>query len=107
VLWLPSRDGVVALDTHAIVKNPLAPSVIVERVRTRDGWHTPQPGQALELPAGARDLGFEFTVLSFQDPHSTQLRYRLRGYDPDWHHVQDSSQRSATYTNQPPGDYTF
>ncbi|GAB3347512.1 two-component regulator propeller domain-containing protein [Lysobacter tyrosinilyticus] len=107
VLWLPSRDGVVALDTRAIVKNPLAPSVIVERVRTRDGWRTPQPGETLGLPADARDLGFEFTVLSFQDPHSTQLRYRLRGYDPTWHHVQDTSQRSANYTNLPPGDYAF
>jgi len=107
VLWLPSRDGLVALDTRAIVKNPLAPSVVVERVRTRQGWRVPRSGQGLELPADARDLGFEFTVLSFQDPRSTQLRYRLHGYDSAWHHVQDSSQRSANYTNLPPGDYTF
>jgi diguanylate cyclase (GGDEF)-like protein len=107
VLWLPSRDGVVALDTHAIVKNPLPPPVVVERVRTQQDWHVPRPGETLALPAAARDLGFEFTVLSFQDPHSNQLRYRLLGYDQYWQRVQDSSQRSVNYTNLPPGRYAF
>ena len=40
VLWLPSRDGVVALDTHEIVKNRMPPALVIERVRRpgeRDG----------------------------------------------------------------------
>ena len=107
VLWLPSRDGVVALDTRAIVANPLAPSVVIERMRTQDGWRELAGGGPVELPADQRDIGFEFTVLSFQDPRSTQLRYRLHGYDAGWQRVQDGGQRSANYTNLPPGDYAF
>ncbi|HVI25922.1 MAG TPA: diguanylate cyclase [Xanthomonadaceae bacterium] len=109
VLWLPSRDGVVALDTRAIRKNPVPPILVVERVRTPAGWQDlpAAPGQPLALPADARDLGFEFTALSFQDPHSVQLRYRLRGYDRDWHRIEPGAARSANYTNLPPGDYTF
>ncbi len=108
VLWLPSRDGVVAMDTRAIAKNPLAPRLVIERLRTPDGWRTlPASGGSLELPPSARDLGFEFTALSFQDPASLQLRYRLQGYDREWHRLEDTLRRSVNYTNLPPGNYTF
>jgi len=108
VLWLPSRDGVVALDMDDIARNPSPPQLVVERLRTPEGWEPlPASGARLELPASARDLGFEFTALSFQDPGSVQLRYRLRGYDRGWHRLEDPRRRSANYTNLPPGDYTF
>jgi ligand-binding sensor domain-containing protein/GGDEF domain-containing protein len=108
VLWLPSRDGVVALDTRAVRKNPVPPQVAIQRLRTPDGWRTLDPGSGrLSLAPSARDLGFEFTALSFQDPRSVQLRYRLLGYDRQWHTLEDAGRRSANYTNLPPGDYAF
>ncbi|HEY0310685.1 MAG TPA: two-component regulator propeller domain-containing protein [Luteimonas sp.] len=108
VLWLPTRDGIVALDTDAIRKNPVPPQVVIERLRTPSGWRPLQSGAGpLELAAGDRDLGFEFTALSFQDPRSVQLRYRLIGYDRAWHLLEDARRRSANYTNLPPGDYRF
>ena len=107
VLWLPSRDGVVALDTHGIVKNKIAPNVVIERMQYQDRWHDVGRAQDLQLPENARDLAFEFTALSFQDPPSVTLRYRLRGYDRDWRDLQVVSPRSANYTNLPPGAYTF
>jgi diguanylate cyclase (GGDEF)-like protein len=108
VLWLPSRDGIVALDTAAIVKNQLPPVLVVERLHTPRGWRNLlRDGGSITLPPSARDLGFEFTALSFQDPRSVQLRYRLRGYDRGWHHVDDLRRRSANYTNLPPGHYAF
>ncbi|MFC0682724.1 diguanylate cyclase [Lysobacter korlensis] len=105
-LWLPSRDGVVAMDTDAIVKNRTVPHAVVERVQVEDRW---QPAVAIAgetLPAGARDLSFEFTVLSFQDPKSVGIEYRLVGYDREWRQA-DPFNRSARYTNLPPGDYAF
>ena len=107
-LWLPTRDGIVALDTEDIRKNPLPPQVAIERVRTPSGWRgIAADGAPLALAAGDRDLGFEFTALSFQDPASVQLRYRLFGYDRAWHALADARNRSANYTNLPPGDYQF
>lgn len=108
VLWLPTRDGIVALDTAAVRKNPVPPQVAIERLRTASGWRRVDSGGApLALEAGDRDLGFEFTALSFQDPGSVQLRYRLLGYDRGWHSLESSGRRSANYTNLPPGDYQF
>lgn len=106
VLWLPSRDGVVALDTHGIVKNPVPPIPVIERVDTHDGSFTPATLPAV-LDANLRDLGFEFTAPSFQDPHSVQIRYRLLGYDTEWHDFTETGQRRANYTNLPPRDYVF
>ena len=106
VMWLPSRDGVVALDTHGIIKNPLAPKVVIERVEYLGVWHA-----ASDMPnkigPDARDLAFEFTAPSFQDPRSIQIRYRLSGYDKAWHELDDPGRRRANYTNLPPGNYVF
>lgn len=108
VIWAPSRDGLVALDTRAIVPNPLPPTLKIERLRTARGWQpAPRTGGVLSLPAGVRDIGVDFTALSFQDPRSVQLRYRLIGYDQRWHALEDTRRRSANYTNLPPGDYAF
>jgi len=106
VLWLPSRDGVVSIDTHGIVKNPLAPNVVIERVGYPGGAYTADTMPAM-LDANARDLTFEFTAPSFQDPRSIQIRYRLEGYDRAWHELDDPGRRRANYTNLPPGDYAF
>ena len=107
VLWLPSRDGVVALDTRAIIKNPVPPEVVIERVQFQDRWHDVSSGGDLVLPEDARDLAFEFTAFSFQDPASVTLSYQLVGYDPAWRDLQTVSPRSVNYTNLPSGDYVF
>ena len=43
--------------------------------------------------------------MSLLAPEKVQFRYRLEGYDEDW--VQGGTRRSASYTNLPPGRYTF
>ncbi len=107
-LWLPTRDGLVAMATGGIVKNGVAPRTLVERVRVgEDDWRDADPGADWKLPQDARDLSFEFSVLSFQDPKSVELRYRLLGYDADWRTLEDPTRRAVNYTNLPPGSYVF
>lgn len=106
-LWLPTRDGVVAMSTTGILKNPVAPRSLIERVRVGDQWREADPRADWQLPPASRDLSFDFTVLSFQDPNSVDLRYRLVGYDEDWRSLDDPSRRTVNYTNLPPGAYVF
>ncbi|GAA4860616.1 two-component regulator propeller domain-containing protein [Luteimonas vadosa] len=106
-LWLPSRNGIVVMDTGGIVRNAVPPTVVVEGLRSSAGWHPAATIAGGALPPDQRDLAFDFTALSFQDPGSIGLRYRLRGYDSDWRELADVSQRSANYTNLPPGNYVF
>jgi diguanylate cyclase (GGDEF)-like protein len=107
-LWLPTRDGVVSMDTTAIRKNTVPPGVAVERVQVGRDWFDAWTLQGKPLPGEARDATLEFTATSFQDPKSVQLRYRLRGYDRDWVDADaDNGGRRARYTNLPPGHYVF
>lgn len=107
VLWLPSRDGVVTLDTLGIAKNMTAPTAVIERVRVNDKWIELKSDRKLALSNQSRDLAFEFTALSFQDPVSVVLRYRLQGYDKDWRELEAGAPRSVNYTNLPAGNYVF
>lgn len=106
-LWLPSRNGIVVLDTGGIVRNPVPPTVVVEGLHSKGNWHSAGAFTGGALPADERDVTFDFTALSFQEPGSIGLRYRLLGYDDQWQDLDDVSRRSANYTNLPPGPYAF
>jgi diguanylate cyclase (GGDEF)-like protein len=106
-LWLPTREGLVAMATGGIVRNPVAPRTLIERVRVGDQWRDADPAAGWNLGQDDRDLSFEFTVLSFQDPGSNDLRYRLVGYDRDWRTLEAMDRRVVNYTNLPPGRYVF
>ena len=59
----------------------------------------------LELPHDKNHLIFRFTGLNYRNPDAVVYQYMLDGFDSQWSSVQ--SQRRATYSNLPPGSYTF
>jgi diguanylate cyclase (GGDEF)-like protein len=106
LFWAPTRDGLVALQTAvAGVPAPL-PNTLIERWRAGGEWRLPAEGET-SLPPEARDLAFEFTAISFQDPRSIGFRYRLEGYDERWREPDELGQRVVSYTNLPAGHYRF
>jgi len=48
---------------------------------------------------------FWYSALDYNFPKKNKYAYRLEGFDDDWNYVDDI--RSATYTNLPPGNFTF
>src|SRR5690606_31725070 len=61
--------------------------------------------EAVALAATQRDVAFTFAALHYVNPSRNQYRYRLDGYDDDWHGP--GAEPTATYTNLDPGTYTF
>lgn len=107
-LWLPTRDGVVSVDTRNVQHNQVVPVTVIEAVKYANAWHPATSGGApTRIPSHDRDISFRFSVLSFQNPRSVQLLYRLRGYDSTWRNLDETTRRVASYTNLPPGDYVF
>jgi len=51
-------------------------------------------------------FSFEFSALHFSDPKKNQYRYLLEGFSDEWIKT-DWTNRRATYTDLPSGDYTF
>ncbi|TCD08434.1 response regulator [Pedobacter frigidisoli] len=50
-------------------------------------------------------LSIEYASLSFIAPNKIQYAFKMEGFDKNWNNV--GSQRKATYTNLPAGDYVF
>ncbi|WP_207514565.1 hybrid sensor histidine kinase/response regulator transcription factor [Longitalea luteola] len=50
-------------------------------------------------------ISIDYVVLDFRSSDKQSYAYRLRGFDTGWHY--NRSERRATYTNLPPGDYVF
>lgn len=50
-------------------------------------------------------LGLDYAALEYRSPQKIQYAYQLEGFDKDWNQVGNNTR--ATYTNLPPGDYTF
>jgi two-component sensor histidine kinase len=52
-----------------------------------------------------KDLSFDFVALHYAEPEDNQYSWRLEPYEEHW--STPSKRRTATYTNLPPGTYTF
>lgn len=51
------------------------------------------------------DFSFEFVALNYIAPEKNKYSYKLEGYNSKW--INANNNRTATYTNIKPGNYTF
>lgn len=63
--------------------------------------HTPK----LTLKYNQNIISIDYVVLDYRSGDKQLYAYRLQGFDTGWHY--NRSERRATYTNLPPGDYVF
>ena len=89
----PSRLSQKALPTQAYIE-----SLVADR---REFKATPN----LKIPPNPRDLQIDYTSPTFAIPQEVKFRYRLDGYDRDWHDA--GTRRQAFYTDLPPRKYSF
>ncbi|MGO9307202.1 MAG: two-component regulator propeller domain-containing protein [Candidatus Korobacteraceae bacterium] len=59
----------------------------------------------LSLAPRPRDVQIDYTSPTFTIPQRVKFRYRLDGYDRDWHDA--GTRRQGFYTDLPPGRYSF
>ena len=115
-MFFGTTGGLTSFDPSQFRDDPIAPRVVLSALRLS---HRPVPvgpdsvleralfaTEAIELPYDARIFGFDFTALSFRAPHRNRFRYRLDGFDAEWHETADG-EHGTTYTNLAPGSYVF
>src|SRR5208282_3548000 len=89
----PSRLSQKALPAQAYIE-----SLVADRQEFKA---TPN----LKVPPNPRDLQIDYTSPTFSIPQKVSFRYRLNGYERDWHEA--GTRRQAFYTDLPPGKYSF
>jgi signal transduction histidine kinase/ligand-binding sensor domain-containing protein len=102
-LWFSTSEGVVVIDPQHLPKNIVPPPVTIDALKADD--RTLMPSSGLRLQPRTRNLQFEYAALSLTAPEHVQFRYKLEGYDEDWHGP--VSVREVAYTNLPPRNYRF
>ncbi|MGB8886173.1 MAG: two-component regulator propeller domain-containing protein [Candidatus Korobacteraceae bacterium] len=103
-VWFANGLVVQVLDPSRLsqkappVADTYVESVIVDRKELA-------ASENLSLPPHPRDLQIDYTSPTFLIPQRVKFRYRLDGYDHDWHEA--GTRRQAFYTDLPPGRYSF
>jgi ligand-binding sensor domain-containing protein/signal transduction histidine kinase len=98
-LWFSTMAGVAIYDPARPHKNSVPPNVWIDELRADDVAMVPAAGA--RLPADTRRVEVRLAALSFRAPERVRVRYRLLGSHPEW--VEVGAQRSAFFTNLPPG----
>ena len=108
-LYFGGLAGLTWFQPADIRDNPYVPPVSITRIETsrRDTTMLVNPASVERLVLSYRDytVSFGYTALSFTNPAQNRYAYLLEGFDEHW--IESGARRFATYTNIPPGDYTF
>ncbi|MBX7218722.1 MAG: GAF domain-containing protein [Blastocatellia bacterium] len=110
-LWFGTNEGAVRFRPTVEIARPLPPRMYLQEIRVTGsstlnvranaaGVATP-----LQLAFDQNSVTFGFLALSFVEEESIRYSYRLQGFDRDW--SAPTPERSARFTNLPPGEYTF
>jgi len=102
-LWFPTVKGVAVVNPDQIRKNDYLAPVIIEQILVDNVLVTPD--QQNTFAAGKDRFEFHFTGLSYVASEKVHFKYRLEGFDSDW--IDAGTKRDVSYTNIPPGHYTF
>ena len=109
-LYFTLPEGVAVIDTD-LAFDKTVPRVTLTGIRvfeepvqfesgSLDNQKTP-----FMLAHHSNEVTFDYVGIYFPKAEQTAYAYRLDGYDEEWRDA--GSQRTATYTNLRPGDYTF
>ncbi|MDQ8205049.1 two-component regulator propeller domain-containing protein [Pelagicoccus sp. SDUM812003] len=110
-LYFGGINGVTTFFPNQIIDSAFSPAPIITKLSNlkEPDWQLPTPPHLVDTPVSfphqTDSFAFEFVTLNFNRPDSLSYSYQLAGFDPDW--SRPSANASATYTNLPPGDYTF
>lgn len=115
VMFFGGINGLNAFHPALIQDNPFIPPVVLTGFRLFNQTvpvgpeyplHQPvEVTQAIQLAHTDDFFEFTYSALHFSSPEEVEYAYQMEGLDTSWNEV--GNRRFATYTNVPPGDYTF
>ena len=119
LMYFGGINGLTAFYPDSIRSNPYVPEVALTDFRIFNKPVPLGPGpngrvvldravsevEHIELNHTDHVISFEFSVLHFASPLKNNFSYLMEGFETEWNDV--GNRNHATYTNLPPGNYTF
>ncbi|WP_110654633.1 sensor histidine kinase [Salinicola halimionae] len=102
-LWFATVTGVVSIDPSRSQDRSPPPEPRITAVSA--DANTYSSASRISLSSRPRRIAIDYTAIDLARPDSVHFRYRLNGYDAQWHEV--GNRRQAIYTRLGPGDYRF
>ena len=117
-IYLGGLEGIDIFDPKEISTNPFIPQVVITGMEIQYKKVSPETHpkitdkqiselQELTLNYKQNAFSFEFTALSYSLPNRNQYQYALTSNGDKDLWINSGNRRRATYTNVPPGSYTF
>jgi len=106
-VWVPTNNNVVMFNPADLTRNIKSPKVhITNLMSSKDNinWKT-EPEVEAVLSHESSNIRIEFIGISLTAPDMVKYKYRLTGFSDEWSN--ETKERYVTYTNLPPGNYTF
>lgn len=115
-IWFGTIKGLIKYNPREDRSNVFQPVVSIDNIKlfledvnwSKYSNHFEQWSilpQELVIDYNENHLTFEYSALSLTNPENVQYSFKLEPFDKDW--FKDTKKTSATYSNLPPGDYTF
>ena len=108
-LWIGTRQGILVFSPLMPEADHKAyPTYIISLTTDNQPYAGAQAlpyCKDVELEHRHNSFTIEFAALKYQDNAQLSYRYRLEGFDRDWHY--GGPVRVASYNEVPPGSYTF
>ncbi|MGQ0829500.1 MAG: two-component regulator propeller domain-containing protein [Bacteroidota bacterium] len=103
VIWFGTVNGLIKYSPKEYIKNNSLAKININTIRLfyKD---TIFP-QETRLDYDMNNLSFNYSGICLTNPHKVRYSHILEGFDEKWSPV--GYERIATYSNLPPGEYTF
>lgn len=115
-IWMGTIKGLIKYNPREDRTNVFQPIVRLDNIKlfledvnwkkksiTTEPW-TNLP-KDLTLDYNDNHLTFEYSAINLTNPEYVQYSFKLEPFDKDWY--KSTNKTSVTYSNLPPGDYTF
>ena len=108
-LYFGGLSGLNYFNPNTMEDNQNKPTVIIENFTKGDSLFVLHKSdtttETYNVHYYEKDLSFNFASIDYRDPSRNKHAYMMEGYDEYW--TYSGTRRYASYTNLPPGDYTF
>jgi signal transduction histidine kinase/streptogramin lyase len=104
-IWIPTIGGIAVIDPASFPTNAIPPKLLIEGATLADRPVPLGDDRVIQVPAGTESIELAYTAFSLLSPSKVRFKYRLEGFDTQWHEV--GSRRTAYYPRLRPGSYRF